>query len=45
MGTDRSTGEKIEQTQELPDGTGTDTSSGGGDTDTVSGGEPEEPTQ
>lgn len=45
MSTDRSAAEETEQTEELPDGTGTDTSSGGGDTDTVSGGEPEQPSK
>ncbi|MWV75087.1 hypothetical protein [Rathayibacter rathayi] len=45
MSIDRTTGEDPEKTEDLPDGTGTDTSSGGGDTDTVSGGEPDEPTE
>jgi hypothetical protein len=39
MSSDRTTDEDIEKTEELPDGTGTDTSDGGDDTDTVSGGE------
>ncbi|QHC71364.1 hypothetical protein [Rathayibacter sp. VKM Ac-2801] len=43
MSTDSTTGDDFEKTEDLPDGTGTDTSSGGGDTDTVSGGEPDEP--
>lgn len=42
MSTDRTTGDDIEQTEELPDGSGTDTSSGDSDTDTVSGGDPED---
>lgn len=41
MSNDRTTGD--EQTEDLPDGSGTDTSPGGGDTDTVSGGEPDAP--
>jgi hypothetical protein len=45
MSTDRTTGEDTDKTEDLPDGTGTDTSSGGGDTDTVSGGEPDEPAE
>ena len=45
MSSDSSNGtedEKTEKAEDLPDGTGTDTSSGGGDTDTVSGGEPDD---
>lgn len=39
MSNDRPTSGDIEKTEELPDGTGTDNSPGGGETDTVSGGE------
>ncbi|MBF4461374.1 MULTISPECIES: hypothetical protein [unclassified Rathayibacter] len=45
MSTERTTVEGGESAEDLPDGTGTDTSTGGGDTDTVSGGEPEEPSK
>jgi hypothetical protein len=45
MSDDRTSDEDIAKTEDLPDGTGTDTSSGGGDTDTVSGGEPDEPSE
>ncbi|WP_269087525.1 hypothetical protein [Rathayibacter sp. VKM Ac-2630] len=42
MSSDRTTGDDTEKTEDLPDGTGTDNSEGGSDTDTVSGGEPDD---